>query len=235
MKMKNTLATTLILGTIGLAAAMVSAGTTATPGPVPFASWDADNDGTVTEQEFNTFREQRQEAMKAGGRMGRNMAGAPTFATIDTDGDGLITAEELTAMQQSMGGNRGMGRHHKGMAQGQMNSNRGMGRGHHGRGQGMTASKGPRYQAMDAETREKHDAFYAATADLRQEMAAKRAEKQAVMRSTNPDPDQAAQLTRELLELRAQMQAQAEEAGIQMAQGRSGRHGGMGHGGNGRW
>lgn len=128
-----------------------------------------------------------------------------------------------------------MGRHHKAMAQGRMNNNCGMGRGHHGKGQGMTNNKGARYQAMDAETREKHDAFYAATADLRREMAAKRAEKQALMHSTNPDPDQAAQLTRELLELRARMQAQAEEAGIQMAQGCSGRHGGMGHGGNGRW
>ncbi len=236
MKMKKTLLAAMILGTLGLTAAMAAA--TTTPGQVPFASWDADNDGTVTEQEFNTMREQRQAAMKNSNRMGRNMAAAPTFTQIDTDGDGLITAEELATRQQSMRGRHGKGRHHGSMVQlGQMNNNRGMGmgRGHHGRGQGMTGKMGSRYQAMDTETQAKHDAFREATTELRKEMAVKRAEKQAVMRSANPDPDQAALLTRELLELRAQIQTQAEEAGVQMAQGRSNRHGGMGHHGGARW
>jgi len=231
MKMKNTVTAAMILATLGLGAAMVSANTAATPGPVPFAAWDSDQDGTVSEQEFNAFCRQRQEAMKAGGRMGRNMADAPTFARIDTDGDGRITEQELTAMQQSMGGKRGMGKHHGNMAQGKMNSyrGRGMGRGHHGMGSAMTGSMGPGYQAMDADTRAKHDAFREATTELRREMAMKRAEKQAIMRSADPDPNQAAQLTRELLDLRARMQARAEEAGIAMAQGRGKGHGGMGH------
>jgi len=50
--------------------------------------------------------------------------------------NGRIAAEELTAIQQDRGGKRGMGR------------------GHHGAGPGMPADMGPRYQALDAESKE---------------------------------------------------------------------------------
>ena len=240
MKMKKTLTTAMILGTISLSAGLVIAYDLPTRGPAPFTTWDADGSGTIDQQEFNTICEQRQAMAKSSGRMGRNMANAPSFAQIDTDGDGTITVAELTVMQQGQRGKQGMGWHHgngQAMTGGQRynNGGMGMGRGHHGGGQGMTGNMGPRHQAMDAETREKYDAFFVSTTELRKEMAVKRAEKQAVMRGANPDPDQAAQLTRELLELRARMQAQAEDAGIQIAQCRSNRHGGMGHGGGARW
>jgi len=42
---------------------------------------------------------------------------------------------------------------------------------------------------------------------------------QAVMHAVNPDPEQAAQLTREMIELRGQLMAQAEEAGIKIGRG----------------
>ena len=217
---KKMLTATMLLGAIGLGTAMaLAATTTAVPGPVPFSAWDSDGNGTIDQQEFNTMRQQRQEAMKASGRLGRNMAAAPTFAQIDTDGNGLITAGELTAMQQNRWNNR-----------------RAM-RPHHGRGRGMTGAMGPRYQAMDPDTRAKYDGFLADTEEVRREVAARRAEKRALMHAANPDPERAAQLTRELLNLRSQLMAKADEAGIAFGPG-SGHgcgHGGRGgHGGN-RW
>lgn len=220
MKMTKTLTAAVIFSAISLSAGLVAANTLPTGGSIPFATWDADGNGTIDEQEFTATRAQRQAAAKAHNRLERNMATAPTFAQIDRDNDGQITAEELTAVQQ-----------------GQWNK-KSMGRGHHGAADcGMKKNTGSRYQAMDAETKEKHDAFVAATTELRKEIATKRAEKRAVMHSADPDPEQAAQLTRELLELRSQMMAQADEAGLDFGpgqgcgncQGSKGR-GGKGHG-----
>ncbi len=228
MKMKKTLTAALIFGAFSLTTGLVIADDQPTRGPVPFAAWDTDGSGAIDEQEFNTLREQRQAAVKASGRQGKNMANAPTFAQIDSNGNGQITAEELSVMQQGMGkGRNGSG---KAIQQGQGNKQF-KGKGHYGSRQAMKGKMGPRYQAMDAETRQKYDAFFASTTELRKEMAAKRAEKQAVMRSADPDPDQAAQLTRELLALRSEMKAQAQEAGIEMAPG-YGR--GKGYGGKGQ-
>jgi zinc resistance-associated protein len=181
-------------------------GTAMKAGGGPCAAMDTDGNGSVDEQEFNTMREQR-------------MAAMPTFAELDTDGDGVVTGEEMAAMHQERMGKRGKGRGHHGMM-----GNKGMGC----QGQGQ--------QAMDPETQEKHDAFMAATVELRKELAVKRAEKRAVMLSVNPDPDQAAQLTRDLLELRGQMMAQAEEAGVDFVPGKGcangrGGQGAMGRGG----
>lgn len=216
MKMTTTLTAAMIFGTLSLSAGLVIANNLPTRGAVPFTAWDADNSGTIDAQEFAKIREQRQAAVKASDRQGKNMAAAPTFAQLDKDGNDLITAEELTSMQQRQGNKRGMGR------------------GHSGAGYGKGQHKGPRYQAMDAETREKHDTFFAATTELRKEIAAKRAEKQAVMRSVNPDPDQAAQLTRDLLELRGKMKTQAEVAGISCSRGSGCGYGGLGGRGHGR-
>jgi hypothetical protein len=234
MKMKKTLTAALIVGAFSLTTGLVIANDQPARGPVPFSTWDADNSGAIDEQEFNALREQRQSAVKASGRQGKNMANASTFAQIDSNGDSQISAEELSAMQQGKGNKQGMGKGRNGsgkaMHQGQGNK-QSIGKGHHGPKLAMKGKMGPRYQAMDAETRQKYDAFFASTTELRKEMAAKRTEKQAVMRSANPDPDQAAQLTRELLALRSQMKTQAQEAGIEMGPG-YGR--GKGHGAKGR-
>lgn len=215
MKRNKTLTAAMIFGFISLSAGMVIANNLPTRGPVDFATWDADGNGTIEEQEFNTVRQQRQTAAKANGRLGRNMVNAPSFAQIDTDNDGKISAKELTVMQQ---GQRGKSIR---------------GRGHHGAGPGIRANMmGPRYLAMDDETRAKYDAFFADTTELRKEIAAKRTEKRAIMHTTNPDPDQAAQLTRELLQLRSQMMTKADKAGIDIGPGSGFRHGydGKGHG-----
>jgi len=254
MNMNKTLTAALIVGAFSLTSGLVIANDQPARGPVPFATWDADNSGTIDEQEFNALREQRQAAVKASGRQGKNMANAPTFTQIDTNGDGQISTGELSAMQQGHGNKQGMGKGRQGsgkaMQQGQGNkqgkgkggnqsnmlqgqgNKQSMGKGHYGSRQSMKGKMGARYQSMNAETREKYDAFFASTSELRKVMAVKRAEKQAVMRSADPDPDQAAKLTRELLALRSQMKVQAQEAGIEMVPG-SGRgksHGGKGQG-----
>lgn len=119
MKMKKTLTAALIVGAFSLTTGLVIANDQPTRGPVPFATWDADNSGAIDEQEFNALREQRQAAVKASGRQGKNMANASTFAQIDSNGDGQISAEELSSMQQGMGkGRNGSG---KAMQQGQGN------------------------------------------------------------------------------------------------------------------
>ncbi len=190
-----------LFGVLSLTGGLVIANDLPRRGPIPFTAWDADGSGTIEEQEFNAVRERRQTTMKTDGRMGGNMVGMPTFAEVDRDADGGITAEELTAMQQGRA------------------SIRAMGRGHNGAGCAMKQNRGSGYQAMDEETRLKHEEFLTDTTELRAALAAKRAEKRAVMHSQNPDPDQAAQLTRELLELRNRMMARAEEAGIEYGPG----------------
>ena len=143
----------------------------------------------------------------------QRLANIPTFADIDTDGDGLITAEELAAMHQERWKKSDPAHYGMGMRKGM-------------RGMGHSC------QEMDPEKKEKHDAYMAATADLRKEIAVKRAEKRAVMMGTDPDPEQAAQLTRELLELRSQMMVIAEESGVDFGPGNGcwNSHGKKGHG-----
>lgn len=94
MKMSKKLAITMICGAVGLSAALVQAGNVTARGPVSFATYDADGNGAISEQEFNTIREQRQAAVRASGRMGQGMANAPSFADTDTDRDGQISAQE---------------------------------------------------------------------------------------------------------------------------------------------
>lgn len=214
MNMKTALTAALLVGALSLSGGLVIAGNLPARGPIPFATWDADGNGAIDEQEFSTVRAQRQAMVETDGRLGMNMAAAPTFAQMDSNGDGSISAEELTAVQtrQQDGKDRAWG--------------------NHGRGCGMKNHMGQRYQAMDDETRAKYDTFLTATSELRKEIAAKRAEKRAVMHSANPDPDQAAQLTRELLELRSRMLARADEAGLEMGPGSCGNCGH--HNGNGK-
>ncbi len=107
-------------------------------GPIPFNSYDQDNDGFISEAEFSAARAARMAARASEGRPMRGAASAPAFELFDSDSDGLLTREELTAGQQAMmGKRRGMG----------MGMNKGQGRGMNG---GM--SKGmnmPSYSDFD--------------------------------------------------------------------------------------
>jgi Ca2+-binding EF-hand superfamily protein len=66
-------------------------------GPVPFAEFDADQDGFVSEEEFDTTRAAHQAAMAEAGRPMGGAATAPAFSDLDSDKDGRLSQEELTA------------------------------------------------------------------------------------------------------------------------------------------
>ena len=102
---------------------------------------------------------------------------------------------------------------------------------------------GPRmmlqYQQLDPAIKEKLDAFFTETQDIRKEIAVKRAEQRAMLRSENPDPATAGKLAGELFDLRTTMHQKAEEAGVTayLGQGkgpRGGRDFGPGNRGMGR-
>lgn len=69
--------------------------------PPAFSEVDADADGFVSEEEFNTHRAERHAAMAEAGKPMKGMASAPAFADVDSDGDGKLTEAELTAAQQA--------------------------------------------------------------------------------------------------------------------------------------
>jgi zinc resistance-associated protein len=71
-----------------------------------------------------------------------------------------------------------------------------------------------RYNQVDPAVKEKLDKFFTDTADLRKEMAVKRAEQRALLRSDTPDPAAAGALAGELFDLRTAMHQKAEEAGV---------------------
>jgi Spy/CpxP family protein refolding chaperone len=102
---------------------------------------------------------------------------------------------------------------------------KGGGYGHHGKMQG-----GMMYQQLDQQTRDKIKQFRDDNQSLRKEMVMKRAEKRALMNSTNPDPVAAAKIAGELFDLRTAMRAKAEAAGIDNYMGRFGMGGRMGSG-----
>jgi len=64
-------------------------------GPIPFEYFDRDNNGFVTEEEFNRARGERMAQRSASGRLMRNAANAPTFAHFDSDANGKLSPEEL--------------------------------------------------------------------------------------------------------------------------------------------
>jgi zinc resistance-associated protein len=70
------------------------------------------------------------------------------------------------------------------------------------------------YNQVDPAVREKLDKFFTDTQDIRKEIAVKQAEKMALVRSDNPDPEAAGKLAGELFDLRITMHEKAVEAGV---------------------
>ncbi len=109
-----------------------------------------------------------------------------------------------------------------------------------GGGQGMGGYPcplgGANYQMLDEAGQAKVDAFREATAELRKEIAMKRAEKRALMRAQTPDAATVAKVEGELFDLRSEMRTRAQEAGMPvMGTGRGmrgfhGKGGGRGYG-----
>lgn len=100
-------------------------------GPVPFAEFDQDGSGFISEEEFNTVRAQRMAAKAAEGKKMRCAGSAPSFADVDADGDGQLSQAELgSAHKAHMEKCRAMDHGH-GMGHGQG----------HGKGEGHCQGK----------------------------------------------------------------------------------------------
>lgn len=88
--------------------------------------------------------------------------------------------------------------------------------------------QGQMLQQLDQGTQDKIRQFFKDTQPLHKEMAMKRAEKQALLQSDQPDPQAVAKVTGELFDLKITMREKAELAGVDQYVG-PGHKGGMGH------
>lgn len=79
-----------------------------------------------------------------------------------------------------------------------------------------------------------HQEFYDNTAQLRQDLAARQGEYNALLATSNPDPERTAELSREITALHDQLRAQARAYNLP-ARNYAGRHGRMGGYGRGCW
>jgi hypothetical protein len=124
--MTRTIALTIaITGVCGALPVLAQPSGAPARGFMPFAAFDQDGNGSVTEQEFNAVHGQRMAERAATGAPMRGAANAPTFADFDQNGDGQLLPDEFAAAHQSLMQNRpgrGMG---AGMGPGM---GRGMGR-----------------------------------------------------------------------------------------------------------
>ena len=109
---------------IATCAAVVAMATTAYAGEGPkgkghqcpeYADLDADEDGSVTSEEFYAFRAARMAARAAEGGKMKNAANAPTFEDLDLDGDEILSAEEFAKHHDAcpMRSGKGKGKHGK--------------------------------------------------------------------------------------------------------------------------
>ncbi|WP_242479348.1 EF-hand domain-containing protein [Lamprobacter modestohalophilus] len=123
--------------------------------PMRFTELDRNDDGIVTEEEFDQARSERRAARSEAGAPMRGITNAPEFSDIDQDGDGQLTVEEFADFRaQRMGSRGGMGPG-AGMGAGGMGGT-GQGRGM-GPGQGMGPGMGrmggqmPTFASFDAD------------------------------------------------------------------------------------
>jgi len=94
--------------------------------------------------------------------------------------------------------------------------------------------QGGQYAQIDPALQEKRDKFFTDTQELRKQMIMKQAEKQAMLRGDNPDPQAVSKLSGELFDLRTSLRQKAEEAGLPGAFGPMAGRGSFGQGAKGR-
>jgi Ca2+-binding EF-hand superfamily protein len=92
---------------------------------MPFAVFDADADGRITQQEFMQAHEKRQALREIQGRRTRALPAPQMFYDFDSDGNGVLSPAELLAGQQFRQQGR-LGMKHPGLPSGE---GRGLGRG----------------------------------------------------------------------------------------------------------
>jgi Ca2+-binding EF-hand superfamily protein len=108
MKYVQLVLLTLALGTLAIAA----------PNNAPtFEEYDSNQNGVVTQDEFDNLKTKRMTQRAEEGMPMRNAGNSPEFSDFDKDGDGQITKEELRIMQQERMNNRqqNMGKGNKSM------------------------------------------------------------------------------------------------------------------------
>jgi len=127
----------LLIISAGLASTALAQGGGA--GPMGFTQFDRNNDGVVTEEEFNQARSERRATRSDTGAPMRGMPHAPAFSDIDQNGDGQITGQEFADVRAQRMGNRG------GMGPGM-----GMGPGA-GPGMGRMGGQMPAFSSFDAD------------------------------------------------------------------------------------
>lgn len=121
MRTLNKISSICFLGvlSVGLLSSIAYSEEPPTRGPIPFSAYDENDDGYISQEEFDAVRQQRMETKAAEGRPMAGAANAPSFSDFDADGDGHLTPAELSAGQRGqMSKPTGMG----------MNKNMGMGR-----------------------------------------------------------------------------------------------------------
>ncbi len=91
----------LITFTITLAPVDTQAEEIPVRGPMPFAAYDKDGNGLISEDEFYLARSERMSKRAAEGRPMRGAANAPAFSDFDIDTDGQLSPDELAAGQQA--------------------------------------------------------------------------------------------------------------------------------------
>jgi len=81
--------------------------TTTTKTPITFSDIDSDGDGKITEEELDTYKEERVSENLADGKLAKNIDSVLSFDSIDTNGDGEIDQTEFDAYQSthSLGAN----------------------------------------------------------------------------------------------------------------------------------
>jgi len=70
-------------------------------GPIPFANYDRDGNGLISEQEFTQVRSERRLQKATQGLGMKRSETAPLFSTFDLNLDGQLTPEELSTGQQA--------------------------------------------------------------------------------------------------------------------------------------
>ncbi len=85
----------IYLMAIGVAAGAYAAGRQA---PL-FTDIDTDNNQQITQQELDTFHQNRMSEQELQGRRLKNANMGPNIDVMDTDGDGVLSVNEFKAMQ----------------------------------------------------------------------------------------------------------------------------------------
>lgn len=75
-------------------------------GPIPFANYDLDSNGLISEQEFVGVRKDRRQQKATQGLAMKRADTTPLFSTFDLNLDGQLTPEELSTGQQVQMQNR---------------------------------------------------------------------------------------------------------------------------------